>query len=342
MAYNFLFGNRSHPYPRPLLLWVKYLRKRGQTTVNWSKPKFKFEFNRGHEFRYSDREARVDEFNLLSHFIEKGAVSYMGENLAFQFLQDIGVAAPNTFHMHVRQNGDFYSLASFIEQIDATFLERNDFDPHGPMYKANSPSARSTLAPNPTATHYRKATEKDEPWDDLVEFTNGINDLIPGVTRTEYIFDHVNLPQVINDMAGNIILINHDRLTKNYYMYHDQNGNSQWSRFPWDIFVRQPLLNCAPNLFHGQTAQGSQRGLNAVQRQAPRPDVGVGEVSIHVRPSGLLENRNARFRLSHAPERVAGVVIVIWKSGDGCRNRCRARHRSRAWPVGCRDRCRFR
>lgn len=211
------------------------VRVRGQTTVNWSKPKLKFEFNNDHEFRYADNEARVEEFNLQSHFIEKGAVSYMGENLAFRFLQDIGVPAPNTMHMHVRQNGEFYSLASFIEQIDATFLERNGFDPSGPMYKAFSPSARSTLEPNPDASNYRKVTQKDTPWDDLHEFTDGINDLIPGVDRSDYIFDHVNLPEVINDMAGNIVLINHDRLTKNYYVYRDENGNGEWSRFPWDM-----------------------------------------------------------------------------------------------------------
>ena len=211
------------------------VRVRGNTTVSWKKPKFKFEFNDGYNFRYAADEARVDEFNLQSHFIEKGAVSYMGANLAFGFLQDIGVPSPNTFHLHVRQNGDFYSLASFIEQIDATFLDRNGLDPSGPMYKAFSPSARSTLEPNPTASHYRKVIERDEPWDDFITFINGISGLIPGVDRSDYIFDHVNLPEVINDMAGNIVLINHDRLTKNYYMYLDDNGNGEWSRFPWDM-----------------------------------------------------------------------------------------------------------
>jgi hypothetical protein len=211
------------------------VRVRGLTTVNWAKPKFKFEFNDGYEFRYAPDQPPVEEFNLQSHYLETGAVSYMGETLAFQWLREIGVPAPRAFHMHVRQNGTFYSLASFVEQIDQTFLERNGFDPTGAMYKANSAAVRSTLRPNPTPADYLKVTRKDEPFDDLVELTNGINNRLAGVDRSTYLFDVINLPEVINDMAGNVIMPNHDRLTKNYYMHLDVNGNGEWSRFPWDM-----------------------------------------------------------------------------------------------------------
>ena len=211
------------------------VRVRGITTIDWNKPKFKFEFNPGYPFRYADDMPRVDEFNLQSHYLEKGATSYMGENLAFAFLQQIGVPAPNTFHLHVQQNGDFYSLASFVEQIDQTFLQRNGLDEFNPMYKANSPSARSTLAPNPSRADYQKVTREWEPYDDLRQLTDGINNRILEVDRSAYLFDYVNLAEVINNMAGNTILTNHDRLTKNYYMYRDASGSGEWSRFPWDM-----------------------------------------------------------------------------------------------------------
>lgn len=219
------------------------VRVRGSSTVqNWPKPKFKFEFNDTHEFRYADNQERVDEFNLQSHYIEvlpgaglgSTAVSYLRETLAFEFLQEIGVPASNAFHMRVQQNGVFYSLASFIEQVDRTFLRRNGFDDGGPMYKA-TPTVQSTLAPNPNPGIYRKVTQKEEPFDDLRELTNGLNGRIDGVSVEEYIFDNINLPQVINEMAGQTILMNHDRLTKNYYVYRDVNGTGEWSRFPWDV-----------------------------------------------------------------------------------------------------------
>ena len=211
------------------------VRVRGITTVDWRKPKLKFEFNPGDPFFYSSDQLPVDEFNLQSHFLEKGATSYMGENLAFAFLQDIGVPAPHTMHLQVQQNGQFYSLASFVEQIDETFLQRVGLDDDNPMYKANSAAARSTLAPNPSPADYQKVIGPLRSYDDLREFTAGINGLIPGIDRSTYLFDHVNLPQVINNMAGNTILTNHDRLTKNYYMYFDQSGSGEWSQFPWDM-----------------------------------------------------------------------------------------------------------
>lgn len=236
------------------------VRVRGQTTVNWSKPKFKFEFNPGRPFRYSDSAPRVDEFNLQSHYREKGATSYMGENLAFSFLQDIGVAAPNTVHFQVEQNGEFYSLASFVEQLDQTFLDRNGLDPFNAMYKANSSSARSTLEPNPSRAHYRKVTQKNAPFDDLNELTDALANRLDR-DRSTYIFDHVNLPQVINNMAGNTILTNHDRLTKNYYMYHDQ-ATAEWSRFPWDMdqaFAKRTDTNFA-SVLYGDTEHPQATG----------------------------------------------------------------------------------
>ena len=246
------------------------VRVRGTPTVqNWRKPKFKFEFNDSHEFRFSDHEGRVDEFNLQSHHVEvlpgaglgSTAVSYMRETLAYEFLREIGVPASTAFHMHIRQNGDFYSLASFVEQVDRAFLRRNGFDDEGAMYKA-SPTIQSTLAPNPNPGIYRKVNRKDENFDDLVEFTDGINGLIPAVTAEAYLFDNVNLPEVINDMAGQSIIMNHDRLTKNYYVYRDTLGNQEWSRFPWDVeqAFSAPVWNHFVSVLYGDSEHSQGTG----------------------------------------------------------------------------------
>ena len=34
-----------------------------------------------------------------------------------------GVMAPTSFHVHVRRNGQFFGLFSFVENIDNTFLK---------------------------------------------------------------------------------------------------------------------------------------------------------------------------------------------------------------------------
>ena len=73
-----------------------------------------------------------------------------------------------------------------------------------------------------------------QPFDDLRELTDGINGRLENVSIEEYLFDDINLPQVINLMAGQTILMNHDRLTKNYYVHKDPE-TGLWSRFPWDV-----------------------------------------------------------------------------------------------------------
>ncbi len=170
---------------------------------------------------------QVEEFNLLSHYREIGATSYMRENLAYEWMNEVGVAAPLTFHMHLRQNGTFYGLYSFVEQIDDTFLQRNGFNPDGAMYKALQDG---TLAPNPTTGNYRKATQKDEPWTDFVEFANALS----SPNRFRFVSDNVDLAQLVNEMASQTIMANHDRLIKNYYMYLEPE-TLQWHRFPWDM-----------------------------------------------------------------------------------------------------------
>ncbi len=40
-----------------------------------------------------------------------------------QLLREAGVPAPNSFHVHVRLNGEFYGLFAFVEMVDDTFLK---------------------------------------------------------------------------------------------------------------------------------------------------------------------------------------------------------------------------
>ncbi len=210
-----------------------FVRRRGYTTAGWNKRKFKFDFNPKYHFEYSPSEKKVEEFNLQSHYMEIVSTAYMRENAAFKFFQEAGTPAPNTFHLHLRQNGNFYGLYSFIEQIDETFLERNGLNPKGLMYKATGSSADGTLKPNPATHAYNKILPDDNQPDvfdpNFVELCQELSDS----NRFDYMFDYINLPQVINEMACQAIVLNHDRLPKNYYIYQDPK-TLLWSRLPWD------------------------------------------------------------------------------------------------------------
>ena len=208
------------------------VRRRGFTTADWPKRKFKFDFNAGDHFRLMAGLGRVEEIDLQSHQYEIGSTSYMRETIAFQFMRDAGVPAPLAYHIQLRQNGAFYGLYSIIEQVDKDFLVRNGFDAAGLLYKSADSHTLGNLRPNPIYGGYRIAIPETGTYDALAAFCDGIN--ASNSNRLAYVMDHVNLPQVINEMAAHSTMINHDRLPKNYYMYRNPE-TLEWYRFPWDV-----------------------------------------------------------------------------------------------------------
>ncbi len=218
-----------------------YCRIRGQSAASWPKHKFKFDFYQGGKFRFDPWQPRVEEFNLQSFyremFTQSSNTSYMREPLMFRWMRENGVAAPESFHLHVRRNGGFYGLFAFVEQVDDDFLERFGFNPEGEMYKAAwQGGGPATLAPNPVPGQYRKATAKTEPWTNFVDFCAGIN----SAERFSYVWDHVDVAQWINCLATMNVPFNHDQLTKNYYVYREPESG-EWHRFPWDADQSFPI-----------------------------------------------------------------------------------------------------
>jgi hypothetical protein len=79
-----------------------------------------------------------------------------------------------------------------------------------------------------------KKTRKEEGNADLIALYNG---MVTGTaqSKTNYMFDNVNIPGTINHLAARIITSDRDCCHKNYYYYRDSNGNGEWEGFPWDI-----------------------------------------------------------------------------------------------------------
>lgn len=113
---------------------------------DWPKRKFKLDF-RGRDFEVNwvdNREERgggggrskVEEVNLHSSYDEPGPESYLREALAAAAFRHAGVPAPAAKHVVLRQNGNFYGLYVMVENVDDAFLERQGYDPSGPLFKA--------------------------------------------------------------------------------------------------------------------------------------------------------------------------------------------------------------
>ncbi|HSA00650.1 MAG TPA: lamin tail domain-containing protein, partial [Candidatus Paceibacterota bacterium] len=99
-------------------------------------------------------------------------------------------------------------------------------DPNGAFYKmynsAESPSSAE------------KKTRKHEGFADLKALIDGMSQAnIPA--RQAYMYDHLDLPEMINFLAAKMITADTDCCHKNYYLYRDTEGTEEWQAMPWDV-----------------------------------------------------------------------------------------------------------
>jgi hypothetical protein len=218
-----LYGTRAELFYNGAFYDNVFVRRRGYSSrTGWPKKSFKFEFNRGYYFQFSPDHAPVEELNLNNTYSDK---SYIRQILSWEAYRDAGVPYSISFPMRVQQNGTFHSVAIFVEQPDKRYLERNGLDTTGALYKMFNAldSATSRVA---------KRTRKQEDHRDLQALIDGIH--LAGQARTHYLFDHINVPAVVNYLAVTTVLHDTDCADKNYYLYRDTEGTGEWMLLPWD------------------------------------------------------------------------------------------------------------
>ncbi len=216
-------GARASLFYNGILYDNIYVRVRGATASQVPKKPYKFDFNRGYHFDFMDGMKSVEEINLNSTFQDK---AYIRPVLTLETYRKSGVAASQAQPVRVQRNGEFFSLAVAIEQVDEDFLEARNLDPDGALYKIfNGLTSVS-------AGSYEKKTRKDEGITDLQQFVNAIQ--TAGTVRNNYMMDNLDVPRVINYLASGVISQDWDRAIKNYYLYRDTDGTKEWSIIPWD------------------------------------------------------------------------------------------------------------
>ena len=198
-----------------------FVRLRGSSSAGWTKPSYKFDFDRRYHFRFDPSLPKVEEFNLNTTWSDK---AFVRQALSYDTIRDAGAVSSIAFPMRVQQNGAFHSVAIFIEQPDEDYLERNGLDPDGALYKMYNTltSSRSGV---------EKRTRQHEGNEDLDELVRTIVD--PAI-RDPWLFDNIDLPAVCSYLAAIVVIHENDHLHKNYYLYRDSQGDREWRFLPWD------------------------------------------------------------------------------------------------------------
>lgn len=261
-------GTRASVYYNGEFYDNVFLRIRGGTAVSWPKKSYKVDFNQGNHFLLREDVPRVDEININATYTDK---SYVRALLTTELGNAAGTPSPDTYHIRMHQNGDFYSVAYFVEQPDKDFLRRHDLDPAGALYKGPPGANMDSIGPLEKKTN-KETRDKN----DLRDFIAGIK-LRDLAELEQFVFDNVDIPAQINFMAVVALTQNIDASNKNYFVYRDTFGTGEWQMLPWDLD-----LTFGPNALNTDTIV-----YNADRNNAAASHVFIGATP-HVLSPGKL------------------------------------------------------
>lgn len=201
---------------------------RGQSTFSFNKKGFNLDFNKTQRFRWKEGEPRVKDLDLLSNWGDKAKVR---NEMAYEIMRESGVPTHFAFTVRLQRNRQFFSLTDMVEDANDVYLERAGLDPEGALYKAADLTLNLADIGKPGAV--RKLTRKEEGLGELHDLIRALNRNDP--EKWDYIFDGIDLPMTINTLAGLATIMQTDMGAKNYYLYHDIEGDGQWALLPWDL-----------------------------------------------------------------------------------------------------------
>src|ERR1043166_6187192 len=179
--------------------------------------------------------------------------------------RDAGQPGIETFHAHLRQNGAFYSVTLWTEQPDKDFLSHWGLDPDGALYKAGFNGGAGATYENAGA--FEKNTRLNEGNADLQSLISGL--ALPGNALESFVFDNIDVPDMVNVTAIVCIQQNIDASDKNHYLYRDTLGTREWRFLPWDLD-----LTYAPNGLNTDTIVYNEQDITT-PRATSHPFIGA-------------------------------------------------------------------
>ena len=206
-----------------------YMELRGNTSAGLNKKSHRLEFNRGHELRHAGPGPRTRKSSLLAEYLDP---AYLRQHLCFWFLNSIGVPSPFHYPVRVQMNGRFHSLAFHNDVIGQEQIERMGYDPKGALYKAVG-----NLVPGfaSTGVFQKLEPDNDPSRADYLELADGIGEASSTAVRRNTVFDLLDLPQVINHLAGTRWCSENDDVWANMSIYRDTFGDGLWRCIPFDM-----------------------------------------------------------------------------------------------------------
>lgn len=198
----------------------------GQSSRGFPKKSYDIDFHPGHNFKWAPGQPRADDINLMTTYPDK---AHMRNILAYETYRDADCPYHWVFPVRVQQNGDFWGTAHVMENGDEDWLIRMGLNAEGALYKMYNRFDSASSAYNGA----EKKTRKYEDNVDLLALYDGLS--FGGEARRRYLYDNVDVAQVVNFLAVRTITGDIDCCHKNYYLYRDTGASNEWQMWPWDV-----------------------------------------------------------------------------------------------------------
>jgi len=199
----------------------------GFSTLAYPKQSHDVFFPRDHRFRVADGVPRMKDINLLTNY---GDPTLLRNTLAYAIRGAVGSRVHLAYPVRVQLNGQFRGIYDFVEDGDDEYLERVGLDPNGALYKMDNALQMGSGSGD------WSIEKKTRTWEDYSDLRALIDNLtLEGDDMTAFLFDNIDLPAMVNFIAGLVVVGEVDCCWRNYYVYRDTEGTGEWQYLPWDV-----------------------------------------------------------------------------------------------------------
>ena len=198
------------------------IRVKGQESRGRDKNKYKVTLPAGYEWDMKGLiETPINEFGLHSMLTDK---SYSRELLTYDLQKVAGGMAQQVFPLRLELNNEFYGLYLYHEQPDGKWRDKYGFSDDVVAIKGERISTLKTAHLNRTDEQmnidYRRQTQKyDFNQDEMRWLIQQLNQEESKVT--EFIYKHVDIPQVVNALAVARVAQHVELEHKNWMLFFD-------------------------------------------------------------------------------------------------------------------------
>lgn len=172
------------------------------------------------------RDQPLDGMSTVNVVFEYQPRFVLSEHLAYETFRAAGCPAPLSGHWRIFMNGRPFGYHLFVEQINASFLRRNQREDQGDLYKL-------LWYGRDLVGQHEKKNHPESGHAQLVDTLESLKET-DGAEQWKIIQQRFNVENFINYFAVNMCIQNWDGFFNNYFVFRTPGAEGKWEIFPWD------------------------------------------------------------------------------------------------------------